>query len=796
MGAVFLARDTKLARDVALKVLPETMAADSERLARFEREARAVAALNHPHIVTLHSVEEVAGTRFLTMELVDGQSLDQDIPSGGLPLARVFDIGIALADALAAAHEKGIIHRDLKPANVMVTKGGRIKVLDFGLAKLVPTPPDGSAPQEPALTAVPTQLDPAGSRLTSAGGVMGTVPYMSPEQVAGEMVDARTDIFALGVVLYEMATGHRPFRGKNNVETISSILREAPRPVTEFRRDAPRELARIVDHCLQKEPLERFQTARDVHNELRMLRKDVESGVSGSATPPASAISATRGGRTMLWIGAGIAAVAVVTALYIFQARGSQEPQPSAAGPDATSIAVLPFVDMSQSKDQEYFSDGISEELLTLLARVPELKVAARTSSFSFKGKGLEIPEIARQLHVAHVLEGSVRKSGEQVRITVQLIHAADGFHRWSATYDRKLDDIFRIQDEIAADVVKELKVTLLGAAPKARTTDPQAYALYLQALHLGRQRTAEAFAQSDDLLHQALAIDPRYAPAWDGLAGNFVNKTRFGLLSNQEGYTRAREAAEKALAIDPDYAPTHARLGFIAFASNDPAGAARHLERGLALDPTDTYVLNITGSVLWTLGRPNEALAVREANIRRDPVNAAALFNYAVNLRFVGRLDEAIGSYRTVLGLSPNRGAAHAQIGVVLLLKGDASGALAEIEQEKSEVWRMIHLPMAYDALGRNAEAEAALRALIAKYEKDWAYNIAQVFAFRGEADKAFEWLDKAVTYGDPGFAEIVVENLFDKIRSDPRWLPFLRRIGRAPEQLAKIPFKVTLLR
>ena len=482
---------------------------------------------------------------------------------------------------------------------------------------------------------------------------------------------------------------------------------------------------------------------------------------------------------------------AVVAAFMIV----SRRPTTSLTAIPEKSIAVLPFVDMSAGKDQEYFSDGISEELLNLLAKIPQLQVTARTSSFAFKGKEIGVPEIARTLHVANVLEGSVRKAGNSVRITAQLIKAGTDAHLWSQTYDRKLDDIFAIQDEIAADVVKQLKVTLLSAAPKARTTDPEAYALYLQAVQLGGPFTAEAFQQSDALYRKVLAIDPRYVPAWYGLAHNFCNEASQGLLSNKEGFAQAREAAVKALTIDPDYAPAHARLGWIAmYGDNDLAGAALHLERALALDPADLRVLTTSATLLQSLGRLDEALALEEAAVRRDPVNVTTLFNLAYHQRMAGRLDAAIASFRTVLSLSPSNGGAHCQLGVALLLKGDAKGALAEIEQETSEIYKMIGLPMAYHALGRKADSDAALAALIAKYEKDAPYNIAGVYAYCGEADKAFVWLDKAVEYGDGGLGEIVTDNLFDKIHADPRWLAFLRKIGKAPEQLAKIEFKVTL--
>jgi TolB-like protein/Flp pilus assembly protein TadD len=494
--------------------------------------------------------------------------------------------------------------------------------------------------------------------------------------------------------------------------------------------------------------------------------------------------------RNVGWIAALALIVILAAGAYFF---GSYRVRTKGVPISENSIAVLPFVDMSQAKDQEFFSDGISEELLNLLAKIPQLQVTARTSSFSFKGKEVAIPEIARQLHVANVLEGSVRKAGDSVRITAQLIKAGTDAHLWSETYDRKMDDIFKIQDEIAGEVVKELKVKLLGAAPKVRTSDPKAYALYLQARELGRQTNPEAFAKSDALFRQVLEIDPRYAPAWDGLARNFLNETPIGVLSNKEGFARAREAAEKALEIDPDYAPAHARIGYnVMFGDNDLTSAARHFQRALALDPIDVSVLGDAAVLLSSLGRLDEALALDEAVVRRDPVNVTRLFDLGLHQRMAGRYDAAMASIRTVLSLSPNESGAHAQVGMTLMLKGDSPAALAEIEQEKTEVYRMIGLPMAYCALGRKADADAALNAVIAKYEKDAPYNIAYAYASCDDADKAFEWLDKAVTYQDPGLSEIVTENLFDKIHSDPRWLPFLRKIGKAPDQLAKIEFKV----
>ncbi len=515
-----------------------------------------------------------------------------------------------------------------------------------------------------------------------------------------------------------------------------------------------------------------------------------------SEIEPADSIAHHTGRKLDFWI-IGVLAVAVVLLLtnqFVLH-RGLNEAAttPAIVAPP-NSIAVLPFTNESDDKKQDYFAEGIAEDLLNLLTEVQPLRVAARTSSFAFKGKGLGIPEMAAKLHVANVLEGSVRKAGDEVRITAQLVRAADGYQIWSHSYDRKLDDIFAIQDGIAADVVKQLKVKLLGAAPKARATDPRAYALYLQARQLGYQFTVEAFKSSDALYHEALAIDPRYVRAWDGLASNFVNEAAIGMLSNAQGLRQSREATEKALAIDPHDASAQATLGWLAMVQNDLPVAARYFERALALDPTDLEVLRSSARLLQTLGRLPPAITIVEYVLARDPVNPAALQNLGLNYLYAGRYDEAIAKFHTLLRLSPGYGSAHYSIGEALLLKGEAPDGLAQMQHETNEVWRWIGLPLAYCALGRKADADAAFEALITKYAKDWSYNIAYGYAYCGEADQAFAWLDKAVAYQDPGLSDIVTDPPFDKIRHDPRWLPFLRRIGYAPEQLAKIEFTVTL--
>ena len=462
--------------------------------------------------------------------------------------------------------------------------------------------------------------------------------------------------------------------------------------------------------------------------------------------------------------------------------------------PTDASIAVLPFVSMSADKEQEYFADGISEELLNLLAQVPELRVIARTSSFSFKGKDVEIAEIARRLNVANVLEGSVCKSGDKLRITAQLVRASDSSHLWSERYDRPLDDIFKVQDEIAAAVVEQLKIKLLGgAAPKRPMTDPEAYALFLQAREIDRQYTAAVLEHSDALYEQALALDSQFAAAWVGLAGNYIDEVGAGLRVADAGVERAREALAKALILDSQYAEAHTLLADLAVkVDRNLAAAARHLERALTLEPTSLDVIGFASFLARRLGRLEQAIALGEYWVSRDPVNADGHDNLAYSYAYAGRLDDAIAEHRAVLRLAPGAIAQHEVIGEALLQKGDPKAALAEIQQEAEESTRLVGLSLAYHALGRHSESDAALAKSVMKYQKTNAASIAYVHAFRGEADSAFEWLDKAVELDDPLVGAIPLYPMFANIHEDPRWLPFLRKHGMAPEQLAAIKFDV----
>ena len=540
MGEVYRARDTKLNRDIALKILPDAFARDTDRLARFEREARVVAALNHPHVVTIFSIEEHDGVRFMTMELVEGPTLAQVIAGGALAPARFFDIAIALADALSAAHRKHIIHRDLKPANVMVTDDGRVKVLDFGLAR--------------ALDADAFQLGDDATHLgTQAGAIVGTMPYMSPEQIEARPLDHRTDLFSLGIMLYELLTGSRPFRGDSPAALMSSILRDHVPPIAERRTDLPEGVGRIVDGCLEKNPRERIQTASEIHSALQVSRRAWESGAAKSAGPTAT--------DTML--------------------RPAER---------ATSIAVLAFTDMSASKDQDWFCDGIAEEILNALTPLEGLRVAARTSAFSFKGKGDDLRSIGQKLNVTTVLEGSVRRAGDRVRITVQLSEVANGYQLWSERYDRDLKDIFDVQDEIARAIAERLRVTL--AAGKGdrlvaqATTNVEAYQLYLRGRALVERRGASVPAGLD-LLRTAVELDPGYSLAWAGIADALTVLAYSGVVRGVESKAEAMAAAKRSIELEPSSAAGHSALACATLLfENNRAMAKREFEHVLNLHP------------------------------------------------------------------------------------------------------------------------------------------------------------------------------------------------------------------
>jgi TolB-like protein/DNA-binding winged helix-turn-helix (wHTH) protein/Flp pilus assembly protein TadD len=509
-------------------------------------------------------------------------------------------------------------------------------------------------------------------------------------------------------------------------------------------------------------------------------------------------------GHRPMWslVAAAVAALAALAYLVVakpWAARPAPHSPAAAVTADRAagdlSIAVLPFANLSADREQEYFADGISEELLSLLTKFPQLRVISRSSAFSFKGQNLAVAEIAKRLNVGLVLEGSVRQAGTEVRITAQLIDARADRQLWSETYDRPLVNIFALQDEIAAAVVSQLKLKLLGAASTTKAPDPRAYAAVLQARQVALQRTAAGYERAIALFRQALGTDPGYSAAWVGLARVYVNQANDGLRPIDESYRLARQAVDQALTLDPEYAPAHAMLGRLAMTHDgDLAIAAQHYEHALALEPANTDIVRSAAMLAASLGRLEASVALGQFVVARDPVNPTGYLNLGYDYFNAGRLDEAIASLHTALTLSPNHAAAEYGIAVALLIKGEPTAALAAMQRESSAYWRAVGLPMVFHALGRKAESDAALARLIEEHRTDAAYNIAYVHAFRGEANRAFEWLDKAATDRDPGLDDIAVDPLFAGLYHDPRWPRFLRRLGKSPEQLAAIRFDVQL--
>lgn len=461
----------------------------------------------------------------------------------------------------------------------------------------------------------------------------------------------------------------------------------------------------------------------------------------------------------------------------------------------AKSIAVLPFADMSAEKNQEYMSDGIAEEVLNLLVQVPDLKVIARTSSFAFKGQNMDIAEIAKKLNVAHVLEGSVRTSGDKLRITAQLVRAADSTRLWSQTYDRQITNVFEVQDEIAASVVTELKLRLIDATPKVQKTDPRTFGLFLQAREIGRQGTEVAYESSNKLYKEVLARDPKYVAAWEGLAFNYANQAFYSLEPVDESIRLSREATNRALALAPVRVPTLTVRGYIsAYYDLDLSAAAQHLKDALALEPANPDVLQEASALKRRLLRLDEAIGVGEYQISLDPLNPVGYETLGSAYYYVGRFDDALAAWRTLLDLSPGYSGAHALIGEALLAKGDLQTALDEMHRETLPSNRLIGLAIAHHALGRKKESDAALTGAIEKYSKQVPFMIAYAYAYRGEADRAFEWLKTATEYHDLFLVAVAGHPMLRRIHSDPRWLPFLRSIDMGPEQLETIKFEVTL--
>jgi serine/threonine protein kinase len=786
MGVVYEAEDLTLRRHVVLKFLPDPLAENPEALERFQLEARSASALNHPHICTIHEFGRHGERPFIVMEFMKGQTLRDLIGGKPMKIDQMLDLGIQVANALDAAHGEGIIHRDIKPANIFVTERSQVKLLDFGLVKQIAKWSEAPAGIEQATQSMPKQL-------TEIGSTIGTVAYMSPEQARGSDVDARTDLFSFGAVLYEMVTGTLAFQGGSAGEVLEAIFTCKPTPAVRLNPKVPAQLEQILEKAMEKDRTLRYQSAADMLSDLQRLKRDtaiLKSG--GRASVPAAEVSwaanlagSEAGPRKLyLIVGAAVVLLALVTGLWLNHRSKSAETKPiSTAQPSsAPSIAVLPFADMSANRDQEYFSDGLAEELLNDLAKIPGLRVTARTSSFQFKGKSEDLRVIGQKLNVASVLEGSVRKEGKRVKISAQLINANDGFHLWSETYERQLDDIFAVQEDIARSVAGALKVTLLGKNPSAsssQTKDAEAYNSYLQGRYFYGRRSKEDLERAISYYTSAIERDSGYAAAWAGLAEAHHRQADNGYMPVDEGYRKAREEVEQALALNENLAEAHAEMGWIKRAHDwDWEGADAAYQRALTLDPGNATALRGAAVLAFTLGRLDEAIELDYRAVRLDPLSVPTHNNLGLHAYYASRLEEAAIALKKALELNPDFPVARILLGRVYLAQSRPQQALNEMNRETDPVWRLYGLSLAYQATGRRKEADAALATFIKNHGETMAFQIAEVFAYRGEVDGAFKWLERAYALHDGGMADIKSDPLLKSLERDPRYAAFLKKM------------------
>ena len=805
MGEVYLAVDSELDRSVAIKILPEALASDQQRLQRFIQEAKAASALNHPHILTIHEIGTVGDSRFIATEFIDGETLRERMKSG-LRLHDALEFSIQIAGALAAAHAAGIIHRDVKPENVMVRRDGYVKVLDFGLAKLNEPPGSATDPEAPTKAMVNT----------GAGTVMGTANYMSPEQAKGTAMDARTDIWSLGAVLYEMIAGQAPFKGETPTETISLILQRDAAPLTRFAPNVPTELERIVTKALTKDREERYQTMKDLLIDLRALKRklDVDAEIERTVAPEVRATLSTSGhvstapvsgiGQTAvstapssaeyvvtgikqhkLMVALAVLVVAVSGALlwWYLHARNTEAA--------IESIAVLPFENQNRDPDSEYVSDGVTEGIINSLTQLPNLKVIARSSVFRYKGKTADPLAVGKELGVRAVLTGRIMQRGDTVTISTELLDVRDNKQLWGEQYNEKVSDLISLPRDIASKITSNLRLTISGEEHsrmmKQYTTNSEAYQLYLKGRYYWNKRGADSLKQATQFYNQAIEKDPGYALAYAGLAETYSLYPDYNVASPADSYPKSKAVALRALELDDSLAEPHTALGrYYNYWEWNRAEAEAQYRRAIELKPNYATAHHWFGDdVLAQLKRFDEALVEGKRATELDPLSPIMATNLGDVFMYARRYDDAIAQYKHSLSLDANFYYTYAGMGQVFALKGMYQEAITTLrkglELNKSDPQLKAYL--AY-ALAKSGQREEALK-LLDEMKKDSltgyvpAYSLGVVYIALNDKDQAFTSMIKNADIHDSTAGFYAVDPLLDDLRSDPRFAELLKRVG-----------------